>query len=212
MTGVSRNRPPFQEMQRRQKLPKEMRPGAMQQKQESLLEQDPKKRARLEKQRERYQPITQTEKIVVRARPEKVFYAALPQNERAKWDKTVTRSQFLSPNPKAKIPAPSKAAEGVYLELTYNTMLLGGFQFRYEFVRAPNGFVLQATKGGSILLAGIAESWAFAPTKGGTEVTLTRTYVPRFKWLHKRAVQSQEIAIKTALEGFRKYVESFEGR
>jgi hypothetical protein len=199
-------------MQRRQKLPKEMRPGAMQQKQEALIEQDPKKRAKLEKQRERYQPITQTEKIVVRARPEKVFYAALPQNERAKWDKTVTRSQFLSPNPKAKIPAPSKAAEGVYLELTYNSMLLGGFQFRYEFVRAPNGFVLQATKGGSILLAGIAESWAFAPTKGGTEVTLTRTYVPRFKWLHKRAVQSQEIAIKTALEGLRKYVETLEAR
>jgi hypothetical protein len=199
-------------MQRRQKLPKEMRPGAMQQKQEALIEQDPKKRAKLEKQRERYSPITQTEKITIRARPEKVFYAALPQNERAKWDKTVTRSQFLSPNPKAKIPAPSKAAEGVYLELTYNTMLLGGFQFRYEFVRAPNGFVLQATKGGSILLAGVAESWAFAPAKGGTEVTLTRTYVPRFKWLHKRAVQSQEVAIKTALEGLKKHIESLETR
>jgi hypothetical protein len=198
-------------MQRRQKLPKEMRPGAMQ-KQEALIEQDPKKRARLEKQRERYQPITQTEKILIRARPEKVFYAALPQNERAKWDKTVSRSQFLSPNPKAKIPVPSKAAEGVYLELTYNTMLLGGFQLRYEFVRAPNGFVLQATKGGSILLAGVAESWAFAPAKGGTEVTLTRTYVPRFKWLHKRAVKSQESAIQTALDGLKKYVESLEGR
>jgi hypothetical protein len=208
---MSRNRPPFQEMQRRQKLPKEMRPGAMQ-KQEALIEQDPKKRAKLEKQRERYQPITQTEKITIRARPEKVFYAALPQNERAKWDKTVSRSQFLSPNPKAKIPAPSKAAEGVYLELTYNTMLLGGFQFRYEFVRAPNGFVLQATKGGSILLAGVAESWAFAPAKGGTEVTLTRTYVPRFKWLHKRAVQSQESAIKTALEGLKKYIEASDNK
>lgn len=199
-------------MQRRQKLPKEMRPGAMQQKQEALIEQDPKKRAKLEKQRERYQPITQTEKIMIRTRPEKVFYAALPQNERAKWDKTVTRAQFLSPNPKAKIPAPTKAAEGVYLELTYNSMLLGGFQFRYEFVRSPNGFVLQATKGGSILLAGIAESWAFAPAKGGTEVTLTRTYVPRFKWLHKRAVKSQETAIKTALEGLKKYVESLESK
>ena len=205
---MSRNRPPpFQQMQRRAKLPKEMRPGAAAQ-QQVIIEQDPKKKAKLEKARERYQPVTLTEKIVIRARPEKVFYAALPQNERAKWDKTVTRSQFLSPDPKKKVPAPSKATEGVYLELTYNTMLLGGFQFRYEFVRAPNGFVLQATKGGSILLAGIAESWAFAPAKGGTEVTLTRTYVPRFKWLKKRADQSQEKGTKEALEGLKKYVET----
>ncbi len=206
---MSRNRPPFQQMQqqRRAKLPKEMRPGAVAQ-QQTLLEQDPKKRAKLEKARERYQPITLTEKIIIRARPEKVYYAALPQNERAKWDKTVTRSQFLSPDPKKKVPVPTKAAEGVYLELTYNSMLLGGFQFRYEFVRAPNGFVLQATKGGSILLAGIAESWAFVPAKGGTEVTLTRTYVPRFKWLKKRADQSQEKATKDALEGLKKYIET----
>jgi hypothetical protein len=205
---MSRNRPPFQQMQqRRAKLPKEMRPGAVAQ-QQTILEQDPKKKAKLEKARERYQPVTLTEKIVIRARPEKVYYAALPQNERLKWDKTVTRSQFLSPDPKKKVPAPTKAAEGVYLELTYNSILLGGFQFRYEFLRAPNGFVLQATKGGSILLAGIAESWAFAPTKGGTEVTLTRTYVPRFKWLQKRAAQTQESGTKLALEGLKKYVES----
>ncbi len=205
---MSRNRPPFQQMQqRRAKLPKEMRPGAAAQ-QQAILEQDPKKLAKLEKARERYQPITLTEKIIVRARPEKVFYAALPQNERAKWDKSVSRSQFLSPNAKKKVPVPTKAAEGVYLELTYNTLLLGGFQFRYEFVRSPNGFVLQATKGGSILLAGIAESWAFAPAKGGTEITLTKTYVPRFKWLHKRAVQSQEKSTREALEGLKKYVEN----
>ncbi len=209
---MSRNRPPFQQMQqRRAKLPKEMRPGAVAQ-QQTILEQDPKKKAKLEKARERYQPVTLTEKIVIRARPEKVFYAALPQNERAKWDKTVTRSQFLSPDPKKKVPAPTKAAEGVYLEFFYNNWLLGQFQLRYEFLRAPNGFVLQATKGGSILLAGIAESWAFAPAKGGTEVTLTRTYVSRFKWLEKRAAKSQETGTREALEGLKKYVENLGDR
>jgi hypothetical protein len=204
---MSRNRPPFQQMQRRVKLPKEMRPGAATQQQE-ILEQDPKKKAQLEKIQARYQPITLTEKIFVRARPEKVFYAALPQNERSKWDKDVRVSRFLSPDPKRKVPVPAKAAEGVYVEFVYGSMLLGSFQFRYEFVRQPNAFVLQATKGGSLLLAGMAESWAFQTSKGGTEITLTRTYVPRFKWLKSRADKNQEKSVKAVLEGLKKYVEA----
>ncbi len=204
---MSRNRPPFQQMQRRVKLPKEMRPGAAAQ-QQTILDQDPKKKAQLEKMQARYQPITLTEKIFVRARPEKVFYTALSQNERSKWDKAVKISRFLSPDPKKKVPIPTKAAEGVYVEFVYGSMLLGGFQFRYEFVRQPNAFVLQATKGGSLLLAGMAESWAFQTSKGGTEITLTRTYVPRFKWLKSRADKNQQKSVRDVVEGLKKYVEA----
>ncbi len=165
------------------------------------LEQDPKKK----KQLERFESLTLTEKIFVRVRPEKAYFLALPQDQRAKWDATVARSQFVAPG--KKMPVPTKAVQGVGFELVYKATTVGMFRYRYEFVQQPTGFMLQATQGGSILFAGVAESWAFQGARGGTEITLTRTYVPRFKWLRNRAVQYQEKFLKTTLEGLKKYIE-----
>jgi Polyketide cyclase / dehydrase and lipid transport len=195
------NKPPFQQQQRL-RIPKEMKAqSAAAEQQRRELEQDPKKK----KQLERFESLTLTEKIFVRVRPEKAYFLALPQDQRAKWDATVARSQFVAPG--KKMPVPTKAAQGVGFELVYKATTVGMFRYRYEFVQQPTGFMLQATQGGSILFAGVAESWAFQGARGGTEITLTRTYVPRFKWLRNRAVQYQEKFLKATLEGLKRYIE-----
>jgi hypothetical protein len=198
-----RNKPPFQQIQQRVRIPKEIKAqsaAAAQQREE--LEKDPKKKKLLE----RYESLTLTEKIFVRVRPEKAFFLALPQDARYKWDSTVARSKFIAPG--KKMPVPTKAAQGVGFELGYGALLVGMFRFRYEFIQQGTGFMLQATQGGSILFAGMAESWAFQGVRGGTEITLTRTYVPRFKWLKKRAIDYQEKFIKAPLEGLKKFIEA----
>jgi hypothetical protein len=198
-----RNKPPFQQIQQRVRIPKEIKAqsaAAAQQREE--LEKDPKKKKLLE----RYESLTLTEKTFVRVRPEKAFFLALPQDGRYKWDSTVARSKFIAPG--KKMPVPTKAAQGVGFELNYGAVLVGMFRFRYEFIQQGSGFMLQATQGGSILFAGMAESWAFQGVRGGTEITLTRTYVPRFKWLRKRAIEYQEKFIKAPLEGLKKFIEA----
>jgi len=155
---------------------------------------------------ERYESLSLTEKIFVRVRPEKAFFLALPQDQRYKWDATVVRSKFVAPG--KKMPVPTKVAQGVNIELNYNAVMVGMFRFRYEYIQQGTGFMLQATQGGSILFAGMAESWAFQGVRGGTEITVTRTYVPRFKLLKKRAVDYQEKFFKSTLEGIKKYIEA----
>ena len=116
------------------------------------------------------------------------------------------RSKFIAPG--KKMPVPTKVAQGVGFELNYNSVMVGMFRFRYEYIQQGSGFMLQATQGGSILFAGMAESWAFQGVRGGTEITVTRTYVPRFKILRKRAVAYQEKFFKSTLEGIKKYIEA----
>lgn len=200
---MSRGKPPFQQPQQRLKIPKEIKAqsaAALQQREE--LEKDPKKKKLLE----RYESLSLTEKIFVRVRPEKAFFLALPQDQRYKWDATVVRSKFIAPG--KKMPVPTKVAQGVGFELNYNSVMVGMFRFRYEYIQQGSGFMLQATQGGSILFAGMAESWAFQGVRGGTEITVTRTYVPRFKILRKRAVAYQEKFFKSTLEGIKKYIEA----
>jgi Polyketide cyclase / dehydrase and lipid transport len=190
-------------MQQRVRIPKEVKAqtaAAAQQRAE--LEKDPKKKKALE----RFESLTLTEKIFVRTRPEKAYFLTLAQDKRDQWDPAVVRSKFMAPA--KKMPVPSKPAQGVNFELVYKGMTVGMFRYRYEFVQQPTGFMLQATQGGSILFAGVAESWAFQSARGGTEVTLTRTYVPRFKWFRNRAVQYQEKNLKPTLEGLKKYLEA----
>jgi hypothetical protein len=197
------NKPPFQQMQPRVKIPKEVKAQtAAAAAQRAELEKDPKKKRALE----RFESLTVTEKIFVRARPEKAYFLTLPQSDRIKWDPTVARSMHVAPA--KKMPVPSKPAQGVGFELVYKGLSVGMFRYRYEFLQQPTGFMLQATQGGSLLFAGMAESWAFQGARGGTEITLTRTYVPRFKWFRHRAVQYQEKNLKPTLEGLKKFIEA----
>jgi hypothetical protein len=197
-----RNKPPFQQTQQRVRVPKEVKAqsaAALAQREE--IEKDPKKKKLLE----RYESLSLTEKIFVRARPEKAFFWTFPQDTRYKWDPSVVRSRYIAPG--KKMPVPSKAAQGVNVEFNFNAAFAGMFRFRYEFVQPGAGFILQATQGGSLLFAGMSESWTFQGIRGGTEITLTRTYVPRFKLFKKRAADYQDKYFKATLEGLKKYIE-----
>ncbi len=198
-----RNKPPFQQTQQRLRVPKEVKAqSAAALAQREAIEQDPKKKKLLD----RYESLSLTEKIFVRVRPEKAYFWSFPQDTRHRWDPAVVRSRFIAPA--KKMPVPSKAAQGVNVEFNYNAAMVGMFRFRYEYVQQGTGFMLQATQGGSLLFAGMAESWTFQGIRGGTEITLTRTYIPRFKLFKQRAIAYQEKYFKATLEGLKKYIEN----
>ncbi len=151
-------------------------------------------------------PIVITEKIMVRSRPEKIYYALLNQTTRPSWDKNVVRVRFMKPS--RNEVAPTKPAQDVVTEFVFPLGLGGVFHMRYALLQQPHGFALEAVRGAFGVLAGMAESWAFVPFKGGTEVTLQRTIVPRFKMLRNYVERNHSKAIKQTLEGMRKFVEA----
>ena len=151
------------------------------------------------------EPLTLTEKIFVRARPEKAYFAAIQPGTRAAWDKNLARARFVKPSKSE--PAPTKAAPDAVVEMTFPMRLGGLFHMRYALIRQPQGFALEATRGSFGVLAGLAESWSFVPFKGGTEVTLTRSIVPRFRPFRAYAERQQRAGMKSSLEGLKKHVE-----
>jgi hypothetical protein len=200
MTRPSRNKPPFQQLQTR-KLPKKLR--------EQLAPPVPVEVEEPSKKKKKVRPapetITFTEKIVVRTRPERAYFAIVDMSKRSLWDKHAVRSRFIAA---AKgIPVPTKPFEGAMFEFMMPMRMGGVFQFRYAMLRQPQGFALEAVRGGLGVLGGMAESFAFATFKGATEITLTRTIVPRFKPLTAYVKRNHEKALKETLEGLRKYIE-----
>ncbi len=168
-----------------------------------IAEPEPGKKKK--KERPAPETITFTEKIIVRTRPERAYFAISDMSKRSLWDKHAIRSKFIAP---AKgIPVPTKPFEGAMFEYMMPMRMGGVFQFRYAMLRQPQGFALEAVRGGLGVLGGMAESFAFATFKGATEITLTRTIVPRFKALKNYVQKNHEKALKETLEGLRKYIE-----
>jgi hypothetical protein len=182
MARQPHNRPPIQPNSRAIKLPKQAAAPAI----------DEKTAARIAK----LQPLTITEKTFVRSRP---------PLERSRWDKSLQRIRFVAP---AKgEPIPSKVAENAVIETILPLRLGGLFHMQYVMLRQPQGFALQAVKGSFGVLGGMAESWLFEPFKGGTQVTLQRTLVPRFKPLRAYVERNHTKAMKAALEALKTFVE-----
>jgi hypothetical protein len=151
------------------------------------------------------QPLTITEKTFVRSRPEKVYFSSVTPLERSRWDKSLQRIRFVAA---AKgQPIPSKVAENVVIETILPLRLGGLFHMQYVMLRQPQGFALQAVKGSFGVLGGMAESWLFEPFKGGTQVTLQRTLVPRFKPLRAYIERNHTKAMRAALEALKNFVE-----
>jgi hypothetical protein len=191
MARQPHNRPPLQQNTRAIKLPK----------QPAAPEIDAKTAARIAK----LQPLTVTEKVFVRSRPEKVYFSSVTPLERSRWDKSLQRIRFVSPSKGA--PIPSKVAENAVIETILPLRLGGLFHMQYVMLRQPQGFALQAVKGSFGVLGGMAESWLFESFKGGTQVTLQRTLVPRFKPLRAYVERNHAKAMKTALEALKTFVE-----
>jgi hypothetical protein len=204
MSRVQKNRPPFQQLDQAQarraaKLAKGAMPAP------PPPPSDPKKAAALAKRAAAFEPLQLTEKIFVGARPERAYFAAIAPENRSVWDKNAPRVRFV--RPRKGEPIPSKAAEGALIEMVMPLRLGGLFQLQYMLIQQPRGFALQAVRGSFGVLAGLAETWAFEPFKGGTQVTYVRTAVPRFRWLKNYVERNQTKALKQTLEGLKKYIE-----
>ena len=195
MARQPHNRPPFQQQTRQVKLPKP--PAAPAQ----APDAKPARRA----PKVALEPLQITEKVFIRTRPEKVYFAAINPLDRPRWDANVQRVRYVTA--KKGDPTPSRAAEGVILETIYPLRLGGLFHMQYAMIRQPQGFALQAVKGSFGVLGGLAESWVFEPFKGGTQVTFVRSLVPRFRPLRNYVERNQVKAMKATLEGLKKFVE-----
>jgi hypothetical protein len=158
------------------------------------------------RQRVAPEPTMLTEKIFVRSRPDRVYFSAINPANRQVWDKNVGRFRFVKPSKTE--PAATKVSQGVTVEAFFPMKLGGLFHLRYALIRQPQGFALEATRGSFGLLAGLAESWAFVPFKGGTEVQFTRSLAPRFKPLQAYVERTQRVAMRQTLEGLRKFAET----
>ncbi|HEX2863755.1 MAG TPA: hypothetical protein VHN99_04245 [Deinococcales bacterium] len=152
------------------------------------------------------EPVIITEKILVRSRPDKAYFSVIDPAKRTLWDKKVGRVRFIKPS-KTETAA-TKAVEGALLEFLFPLRLGGMFQMRYDLIRQPLGFQLNAVRGSFGVLAGLAEAWQFVQNKGATEVQLTRSLAPRFKPLRGWVEDQHRKAMRATLEGLKKYVET----
>jgi hypothetical protein len=158
------------------------------------------------------EPLTLTEKVFIGARVEKVFPVALAGVvNRATWDESVSRSGYTTVRKKGQ-EVITKPIEGAILDYTWPFTLGGIFQMRIAIVRQPQGrqlqgygFALEAIRGGLGPVGGLAESWQLVPMRGGTEVTITRMVVPRFKWLKKYVEERHRKALRGTIEAFVKH-------
>lgn len=151
------------------------------------------------------EPLILTEKLFVRARPERVYHAAINPVTRAGWDKSLAQLRYS--RPKKGETAVTKPVQGALVDAFFPLRLGGLFQMRYALVRQPQGFALEAVRGSFGVLGGLAESWQFQPFKGGTEVTLTRSLAPRLKPLAGWVQTNQRQAMRRTLEGLKRYAE-----
>jgi hypothetical protein len=191
MARQPHNRPPIQQNTRAIKLSKQAAAPVI----------DDKTAAKIAK----LQPLTITEKTFIRSRPEKVYFSSITPLERSRWDKSLQRIRFVAPS-KGE-PIPNRVTENTVIETILPLRLGGLFHMQYVMVRQPQGFALQAVKGSFGVLGGMAESWLFEPFKGGTQVTLQRTLVPRFKPLRAYIERNHTKAMKTTLEALKTFVE-----
>lgn len=152
------------------------------------------------------EPLVLTEKLFVRARPERVYHAAINPTTRAGWDRSLAQLRFS--RPKKGETAVTKPVQGALVDAFFPMRLGGLFQLRYSLVRQPQGFALEAVRGSFGVLAGLAESWSFQPFKGGTEVTLTRSLAPRLRPLTNWVQTNQRAAMRRSLEGLKGYAEA----
>ena len=210
MSRAPKNRPPFQQLQQAQqsqarraaKLAKSSMPAP------PPKPTDPKEAARQEmlaKRAAAFEPLQLTDKIFVGVRPERAYFATIAPENRPKWDKNAPRVRFVRASKDQ--PIPTKPSEGALIELVMPLRLGGLFQLQFMLIQQPRGFALQAVRGSFGVLAGMAETWAFESFKGGTQVSYSRTVVPRFGWLKNYVERNQTKAMKQALEGLKKYIE-----
>jgi hypothetical protein len=158
------------------------------------------------------EPLTLTEKVFIGVRVEKVFPVALAGIvNRSTWDDSVSRSGYSPPRKKGETVI-TKPIEGAVLDYMLPFTLGGVFQMRIAIVRQPQGrqmqgygFAIEAIRGGLGPVAGIAESWQLVPMRGGTELTITRMVVPRFKWLKNYVEGGHRKALRGAIEAFVKH-------
>lgn len=152
------------------------------------------------------EPLIITEKILVRSRPDRAYFSVIDPAKRTTWDTKVSRVRFIKPSKTE--PAAKKAVEGALLEFLFPLRLGGMFQMRYDLIRQPLGFQLNAVRGSFGVLAGLAEAWQFAPARGATEVQLTRSLAPRFKPMRSWVEEQHRKAMRATLEGLKKYAET----